>query len=137
MNTALLVVNILALVYQFCPRLECYLFYGLGVRDGPPVLYLAISNNSMLGIYVSKIEYKNRIGDIVGPDLRSYRLCGNSDYCINIDCVTSVRIKMRHLCFINGWPRCSVTLDLDKIGIDGVSYRHKDTMSRYIEIKQS
>lgn len=135
LNSLLIVINIILLVHQFLPRIECYFFYV--INDAEIVPYLAISNNSVSGLYISCIDYiiDGKSQELVGPNLSKYRLCGNIDYCIKLDKSCSVRIKFKCFrCLVNGALNNEVLLDEPIVKDGGFILRPKSSLSKSIII---
>lgn len=104
-NIGLLIINIACLIYQFLPRVYIYKYVIPNKKTNKVDIYLSISNNSLLGIYIDKISYSynNKYLHSVNLELEDFRLSSNSDYALILsepDC--SITLELKHLCLVNG-----------------------------------
>lgn len=113
-NILLLLINIAGLLYQFFPKIYAYPYAYLCDDNSGIKCCISISNNSLLGIYLDSIDYTYRDGvHFENLKLTNFRLQSNCDYDLVLDeCNCSAKIRLKHLCLINGRLRRSIVLNL-------------------------
>ena len=131
-NIALLIINIFAIVYQYFPRINCYFYF----TSNPRGCFVSVSNNSLMGVYIDKIEYLYRsdIHKLGNPDLSNFRICGDKDYSIRIVDACDVVIVLKHRCYLNGKWRRKITLNMPLASDNNIIIRSQSSQVNSIII---